>query len=44
MKKKCLIFELWFNKNIAWFLTNERKRDRLLNLIKLQENQLEKLD
>ena len=35
-----LKIELWFNKNIAPFMTNERKMHRLNRLIKDQEKLL----
>ena len=40
MKKLMLKIDLWFNKNIAPFMTSERKMDRLRKLINDQEKLL----
>lgn len=40
MKKRLLIFDLWFNKNFGWILTNGNKTDRLIDTIAKQEKQL----
>jgi len=37
-----LKIDIWFNRNIAPFMTNERKMDELRKLINEQENILEK--
>jgi hypothetical protein len=41
MKKKWLIFELWFNLNIAPWLTNVRKMHQLQTRINNQRKELE---
>ena len=39
-----LKIDLWFNKNIAPFMTNERKKPRLRKLISEQEELLKELE